>query len=828
MGKRIGVIQASAGTGKTHALVEELLRERIGSGLPPHRVALVTFSRRAAEELLARVLGVEEARGASSLAPPFLLPPRPFVGTIHGFLRHLLALTAPVGDGLVPEAVGEFEASLVFEEEARSYLLETGHSLDLEELMFLFRKRAYAWPFRAEEEELRESLEHFRRILERYRRRMGPRLAPPDLEHAALERLKDQRARRVLKERYPLILVDEYQDTSPLQAKVFLALAEAGSEVVVVGDPKQSIYGFRNADPQGFREVVERGEVIRTLSTSHRHLANIQRFLNAFTRRFLPQDHLEVRPKGEGGLVEVHWVVGASLEKLRPHEARLLAGRLKAFRERGFSFSEMAVLVRARASLEVLEKAFGEEGVPYVVVKGRGFFSRPEVRAVYRALSYAVYRRESDLFALLTGPYFGLSEPARFYQGGRILVPEEHRKRLEELEGLVNHPPLEALKRVIQDGDFQSRLDGRARQNLDALLLQAGAWEPGNLEALLLWLARRVEDPEAGEVPEDGEGVQLITVHGAKGLEFRLVALFDLGRNRPNDRGPGLWVGKDGLVRRGFPPGEDEEETRLLYVALSRAKEVLLVSGSLGKGKASPWVQRLIDLGYGPENAGQPEEGVWVFRHDPLPKGFPRAAKGPRTSVRPKPLEPIQPPSGPLYDIPSRADSDRAEEFIEGEGIAGRSKAVGILTHWAIAENLKPDQEDIRERLSNQEVVLFLPEGERPSLVEEVLGLLRSYWSLMETGEIPPLERREEDYPELPLVLQEGETTWAGVADRVYRVGEEWFLEDYKTDREVQPERYGRQLELYQKALEQAWGVRPRVRLVFLRQGRVVERTSPV
>lgn len=156
------MILASAGTGKTHAFLE-IFKERVQKGLPPHRVALVTFSRRAAEELLFRV-------GEDGLSSPF-------VGTIHSFLRFLLTLAAPWTGSPVPEPVDEFEAELVFLEEAKSLLLEEGlEGVDGGDLLHLFRKRAYAWPFYPKDEEAQSLLPLFYRALERYRRRMGRRM----------------------------------------------------------------------------------------------------------------------------------------------------------------------------------------------------------------------------------------------------------------------------------------------------------------------------------------------------------------------------------------------------------------------------------------------------------------------------------------------------------------------------------------------------------------------------------------------------------------------------------------------------------------------------
>jgi ATP-dependent exoDNAse (exonuclease V) beta subunit len=150
------------------------------------------------------------------------------------------------------------------------------------------------------------------------------------------------------------------------------------------------------------------------------------------------------------------------------------------------------------------------------------------------------------------------------------------------------------------------------------------------------------------------------------------------------------------------------------------------------------------------------------------------------------------------------------------------ARTTGILVHYAIGMNWGP------ERLADlwtQEAMQRLSEAERALVQSETAGLLELYWGLL-GGMLPELERRDEDYAELPLVLPTRaaglDTVWQGVIDRLYRVGDEWVLEDYKTDRELHPERYHFQLALYRRAVREAWGVEPRVQLVFLRFGEVV------
>ena len=524
---------ASAGTGKTHTLVEELLA-LVKGGVPLRRIAAVTFTRKAAEELRARARkGVEAlAREEPGLGGAVREVHGAVFGTIHGFMAEALRHAAPFLS-LDPDfaVVDELLAEALFLEEARSLLYLLGEDPGLEAfLRRLYQGRTLAEAFRPLEGA--EGLVRlFAEALARYRRRAQEVLGPGDLEALALRLLRHPQALARVVERFPHVLVDEYQDTSPLQGRFFRALEEAGARVVAVGDPKQSIYLFRNARLEVFREALGRAEEVLVLDETRRHARRVAAFLNRFVALFPEGERVAVRPTREAeGRVEVHWVEGgAGLEERRRFEADLLARRLLALKAEGYAFGEMAVLVRSRASLPLLERAFRARGVPYVLRRGQSFFNRLEVRDLYHALRLALLEgppgpeERRSLLAFLRSPFVGLNlgevEEALLREDPLPYLPQAVRDRVAWLRGLAGKRPLEALKALVRDEVFLSRLSPRARANLDALLLLAGLERFPDLEALLEWLRLRALDPEASELPEGGEGVGLLTVHAAKGPE---------------------------------------------------------------------------------------------------------------------------------------------------------------------------------------------------------------------------------------------------------------------------------------------------------------------
>ncbi|MFN4071668.1 MAG: UvrD-helicase domain-containing protein, partial [Thermus caldifontis] len=237
--------------------------------------------------------------------------------TIHGFMAEALRHTAPFLS-LDPDFIvlDEFLAEALFLEEARSLLYLKGRNPGEEEglvgaLLALYEKRSLAEAFRplpgAE-----EVYALFQEVLGRYQARTQDLLGPGDLEAQALRLLKNPQALGRVVERFSHIFLDEYQDVNPLQGRFFQALEEAGAKVVAVGDPKQSIYLFRNARVEVFREALRRAEEVLFLDETFRHSGELAEFLNRFVERFFPEtERVLVRPRRrERGFWEVHGVVG--------------------------------------------------------------------------------------------------------------------------------------------------------------------------------------------------------------------------------------------------------------------------------------------------------------------------------------------------------------------------------------------------------------------------------------------------------------------------------------------------------------------------------------
>ncbi|HZW28461.1 MAG TPA: 3'-5' exonuclease, partial [Trueperaceae bacterium] len=786
----------------------------------------------------------------------------------------------------------------------------------------------------------------YERLLQRY---AGRRLGPGEVERAALRLLEHPVARERLVRRYPVVLVDEFQDVNPLQGEFFARLEEAGASVEVVGDPKQSIYLFRNADVNVFRRALaaarETGDVLPPLTESRRHSRAVVGVLNRLTtclaragEGFEEGEAPEVVAAGPQaevpGSVELAVVVGeGGLEALRAAERELLAARIVALhREHDVPFHRMAVLARTHGQLARVQAALQARGVPTSYGR-RGLFRRQELLDVRHALEVGAGAGRDALGPFLRGPLCELSlAEVRDVLAADDPIAELRRVRpdahavVAELRRIALAPPLEALRAVLRDSlagrpPLVARLSRAARANVDAMLFAVASHEPadlGRLIDLLHAFARRSEDEE---VPVESGGVRLLTVHSSKGLEFDVVAVYDTSRTQRN-RAPAVVVDTDtgraslpavvpdAAVRSAWAERVAQEEHRLLYVALSRARDHLLVTGSRVEGKgARGWLATLLSLGLAEDPPAEqvtvvtcrpgsfdghvdaaattaPEVAAsdWAgrrfppHRHGPLlspsrlvdvlrreedvaesataepPDARPGATAEPAdartgaTAARSRVTGHESDTARPGTDLDDDGEPlTRFEALGLGDGqtlaaadtgddatlavagghsayhldLPGRGRVVGTLVHFAISQDWAPDPALLESLRAHEVMFPYAPE-EQDDLLREVAELLAGYHELL-GGALPRLDAREVDRAEVPLAYPGGPTVWEGVIDRLYRVGGEWWIDDYKTDRRVRPERYHVQLGLYRHAVSGAVGVRPRTRLVYLRSRRVVE-----
>ncbi|CBS87253.1 UvrD-helicase domain-containing protein [Azospirillum lipoferum] len=441
-----------------------------------------------------------------------------------------------------------------------------------------------------------------------------------DQEQEALALLRRSDVRSLLAERFELALVDEFQDTSPIQLALFLELAGIVRRSVWVGDAKQAIYGFRGTDPDLIRAVVARvppatGGWLERLPRSYRSRPGLVAFHNdlfgaAFPPTGIPQDQAIVsecdrsdRP-GEPSPLEIWTLEGKNWDKALAALARGVANRLAAEGVDGaLRGSDVAVLCRSNERCAAVAATFAAAGLK-VAIGRSGLTATPEAGLALAALRYLVDPGDTlamvELAHLATMP--DTAEDAAAGQPDWLetwLAPDAARRAREgspvlraldaARDRLLHLTPVEALEVAIAAGsvtDAVLRWGGGAERlgNLDALRGLARAYEDDcrarRAAATAGGLIGFLSDAEkGGEQPPSGDrnAVQVMTYHQSKGLEWPMVVLLDLqGGPEPSAfgltvEGPAAedgaavdpWCPLDGRWLRFWPWPYDKQRARI-------------------------------------------------------------------------------------------------------------------------------------------------------------------------------------------------------------------------------------------------------------------------
>ena len=340
---------------------------------------------------------------------------------------------------------------------------------------------------------------------------------------------------RQIRGQYRHFVVDEYQDVNPLQQRLLDAWLGGRAEICVVGDPNQTIYSFTGADPDyllGFADRYADAEVVK-LERDYRSTPQVVALANrligqAAKRKGLPGLRL-LGQRADGP--EPTFIEHAD----EPAEAVAVALQCRALIDAGTPAAEIAVLFRINAQSQVYESALTDAGVPYVLKGGERFFERPEVR---------------EAVLLLRGAAAGGSEPGALVPTVRDVLAST---------GWVEHRP-------PAGGAARDRWQSLAA--LVDLAVDLVADDPNlDLPGFVGHLAARADAQHAPTV----QGVTLASMHAAKGLEWDAVFVV------------GLVDGVVPIAQSLSRPEAVEEERRLLYVAVTRARERLTLSWSLAR-----------------------------------------------------------------------------------------------------------------------------------------------------------------------------------------------------------------------------------------------------
>lgn len=714
---------------------------------------------------------------------------------------------------------------------------------------------------------------------------------------------------------FAAILVDEYQDTSPLQARI-IELLKKEDNLFVVGDIQQSIYGFRYATPAVFKKFSEGavGSVQKiVLRDNYRSRKEILSFVNHLFQAIPTDNAFEgLRPKREFPSEKPHSVEllcvsrdkekGLNLDQARVIEARTLAGRIKEWHDsKSFEYRDIAILLRNTTSSHLYEKELTDLLIPYTVWKGRGFYEQQEIADLVNTLKLIENPSlDIPLAGVLRSPLVQVSEDALFWLAfhakkedkdaplsGALQILDRivelsaaDRERLFEFKGLLEQlraakdrlKVSETLKKILVATQYEAKMltrpQGRQKvANVRKLAQIARLLEERQLfgiEDFTRYLKnmseREVTEPQARTQGEGGNVVTIATVHAAKGLEFPCVIIADMGsEGRRNKRGnflsskeAGLGVKLRNPFTGSFVPDaafcrieemlsekEAKEDGRLFYVGMTRAKEHLVLSGSVGAafvakedGRHLNWMERVSRIiNFHPEATDKEAldfHGITVKLIKPRSEGGAPLTKGDarrlgwewdedffkRLQIRlqrsEKEYEGAEDRTVTELLLASTEGALQKEALAEEAPIPTPRNEYGTVFHqWMEFLVSHRSQKGAGNRMAAR-FTAVLNESERVQMKESVL----KFWASPLGKEIA---KAKKCYPELPFIYKTKHGILKGQMDLVFQTNRgEWVVLDYKTNRIASNEKealareYEFQLGLYALIFKELYGEIPK------------------
>ncbi len=579
------LVLAGAGSGKTRVITYRTAY-LMDNGVEGHRILCLTFTNKAAGEMRDRVislLGLGASRGVGV----------PFMSTFHSFCLWALRRFADrLGYSLDFAVIDETDQVGVIKEVLKELDLDPKRFSPKALLSVISSVKMSGNPDVLKQSPMADVLmQIYKRYIE-YTRKYNLM----DFDDLLLNTLRlleeDKVARSFLQNRFSHVMVDEYQDTNRVQYMLIKRLVEPHENIFVVGDDDQSIYSWRGADIRNildFEQDFPSAKVIK-LEENFRSTSVILDAAWHVVKNNTLRKEKRLRAVRKGGEK-----VRLYVAKDERDEARFVVSEIKRL---GRPYNHYAVFYRTNAQSRPFEEELVAAGIPYVVVGGLRFYERKEIKDI---LAYLRLIRNPDdavsfkrivnvpsrgIGARTVEKIFNLIDELKvpLWQGlklivGKGLLPSGPRLRLskfislvEELRGMMDLMPLsEFVSAVIERTGYMAMLEAEGTheaqgrmENLQELINVASEYDDEE-DALSLFLDRSTLTTDIDETKEE-DAVTLMTLHSAKGLEFPVVFMVGM---------------EDGLLphyRNTESPFYLEEERRLCYVGMTRAKELLYLT----------------------------------------------------------------------------------------------------------------------------------------------------------------------------------------------------------------------------------------------------------
>ena len=587
------LILAGAGSGKTRTIIHRIAYILQNTNTKPYEILALTFTNKAAGEMKERI----KTFGISNIDEMWM-------GTFHSICARMLRMHG--------DKIGFGRNFTIYDEsDVKNLIIKIIDELELDnkkispasvrEVISKAKDDAISAENFDELYADEPRYESVGRIYVRYQKKLKENNAMDfdDLLFNTIILFKQNpEILELFQNRFKYILIDEYQDTNRLQYEITYMLAQKHNNICVCGDDDQSIYGWRGADIRNIMEFEKdypKSNVIR-LEQNYRSTANILQAANEIIENNLSRKGKKL------------WTTEAPGEKLHLfatqrdlEEADIIAKQIAELKDSGRQYGEIAVLYRMNAQSRILEESLMRRDIPYQIVGGTRFYDRLEIKDMLAYLKFAANGKDTIAFAR------AVSSPKRGIGAATVDKIDEyaHFKNISILDACLNaeaipsistsmkiklqkfgelivdiydeclhHSLHDGVKKAVTESGYievlqNGKLDNKESriENLHELINAAEEFEETSDDASLeAFLENASLIAGTDSMREDEEQVLLMTMHNSKGLEFNVVFI------------PGMEEGIFPLSRSMDDVTKLEEERRLCYVAITRAREMLYLS----------------------------------------------------------------------------------------------------------------------------------------------------------------------------------------------------------------------------------------------------------
>ena len=580
------LILAGAGAGKTKVIVERI-RHLVRNGVDPSNILAITFTNKAAGEMRERI--EDGLRTDLEINRPISIFERPFISTFHSLGVHILREQSA--------KIGKSKRFVIFDRDdskkaVRDSLATIGLDSKVHDpgrimsIISLEKGRGTTLREYLESDDSSRSRELIGQVWQEYEKELK-RSDALDFDDLLLETAnllkKDSEVRNYYRNIWKYVHIDEYQDTSRVQYQISKLLVGENKNVCAVGDIDQNIYSWRGANIRNildFEKDYPNAEIV-LLEKNYRSTKTILDAANAVIEKN------EIRRKKNlftDNMPGEKIMLFSAFDEA--HEAQFIAEKTSELIRAGSRPEEIAVLYRANFQSRVLEEAFMNLSIPYQLI-GTRFFERKEIKDIVSYLRAAINPESlSDLKRIINVPARGIGKSTivKIFSGLESSLPPAMKTKLNSFHKLLKEieqisktkRPSETITFIIKESGLEDEWkdsgdDGAARlENAYELVSFASKYDSAEPQiGIMDFLDSAALQSDQDEIKDDMGAVRLMTVHASKGLEFDTVFISGLEDGLfPHEK-----MNETGITRE-----EAEEERRLFYVALTRARKKVFLS----------------------------------------------------------------------------------------------------------------------------------------------------------------------------------------------------------------------------------------------------------